>query len=170
MIIKSFFFTNSSRLIAIIRSASSMKCSINQYSIISHKIILPSTSIRNTFIGQNCRSFSDGSDSETMKLFEKAKPLISDQLKNEINATMVFCISGKNFLFDSHSSRPLKIEPIDEAPKDVDVTMITDEKTFMKLAKGEMKAANAFMAGKLKIKGNVQVAMKAEKMFKALQK
>lgn len=115
-------------------------------------------------------SFCSNASSEAQALFDKAKPLITDQIKNEINAVMVFCISGKNFLFDAHSSRPLKLELVDEPPKDVDVTLIADEKTFMKLAKGEMKSTTAFMSGKLKIKGNIQLAMKAEKMFKVLQK
>jgi putative sterol carrier protein len=33
------------------------------------------------------------------------------------------------------------------------------------MAKGEIKPTNAFMSGKLKIKGNIAVAMKAEKLF-----
>lgn len=115
-------------------------------------------------------SFCSNAPSEAQALFEKAKPLITDQVKSEINAVMVFCISGKNFLFDAHASRPLKLELVDEPPKDVDVTLTADEKTFMKLAKGEMKSTTAFMSGKLKIKGNIQLAMKAEKMFKVLQK
>lgn len=104
----------------------------------------------------------------TGKIFEKARSVITDTLKNEINAVLVFNISGKNYLIDAHSSRPLKIEQVSEAPKS-DVTLITDEETFLKMSKGQLKPTSAFMAGKLKIKGNISVAMKAEKMFKALK-
>ncbi|OTF82784.1 hypothetical protein BLA29_012561 [Euroglyphus maynei] len=90
-------------------------------------------------------------------------------MKNEINATMVLCISGKNFLFDLHSSRPLRIELIDEVPKDVDLTMITDEKTFLKLVKGELRASIAYLAGKLKFRGDKKVAIRAKKVFKSLK-
>ena len=103
------------------------------------------------------------------KIFERAKLVLTDTLKNEINAVLVFTISGKNYLIDAHSSRPLKVEQISEPPKSADVTLITDEETFEKMSKGQLKPTNAFMAGKLKIKGNISVAMKAEKMFKALK-
>jgi len=102
------------------------------------------------------------------KIFEKAKSVITDSLKNEINAVLIFTISGKNYLMDAHSSRPLKIEQVAEPPKS-DVTLITDEETFLKMSQGQTKPTSAFMAGKLKIKGNIAVAMKAEKMFKALK-
>src|SRR5699024_4414844 len=102
------------------------------------------------------------------KIFAKAKSVITDALKNEINAVLVFNISGKYYLIDAHSSRPLTIEQVTEPPKS-DVTLITDEETFLKMSKGQLKPTNAFMAGKLKIKGNISVAMKAEKLFKALK-
>lgn len=104
----------------------------------------------------------------TGKIFEKAKSVITDALKSEINAVLVFTISGKNYLIDAHTSRPLKVEQVDEPPK-ADVTLITDEETFVKMAQGKTKPTNAFMTGKLKISGNIGVAMKAEKLFKALK-
>lgn len=107
--------------------------------------------------------------SATMELFDKAKTLVSDDLKNQINATMLFVVSGKNFLFEAKKDQPLKIEVVAEPPK-VDVTMIAEEAVFLKLVKGEMKPTMAFMSGKLKIKGDLKLAQKAEKLFKTLQK
>ncbi|OTF81737.1 hydroxysteroid dehydrogenase-like protein [Euroglyphus maynei] len=122
------------------------------------------------FIGQQYRLFADATPSETEKLFEKAKTLVDDKLKSEINATMVFCISGKNILFDANKDRPLKIEVCAGDPPKADVTFIAEDNVFMKLAKGEMKSTMAFMTGKLKIKGDIKLAQRAEKMFKVMQK
>ena len=89
-------------------------------------------------------------------------------LKKQINAVMSFVISGNNWFVDAHSSRPFKVarQEIETKP---DVTFVTDEETFLKMAKGEVKAANAFMSGKLKVKGNLAIAMKAEKIFEKIR-
>jgi len=113
------------------------------------------------------RHFADASsgapDLTTEKVFEKLSQKVNEDLKNEINAVMSFIISGNNWAVDAHSSRPFKVSTGEiEKP---DVTFIMDDETFLKLAKGEVKAANAFMSGKLKVKGNLAVAMKAEKIF-----
>ena len=100
--------------------------------------------------------------------FNKAKNLITDELKKEINATLVFTISGKNYLMELVKDRDLRIEQVQDVPKS-DVTLTSDEETFLKIAKGELKPTNAFMSGKLKIKGNMTIAMKAEKLFKAIK-
>src|SRR5699024_7633381 len=106
---------------------------------------------------------------DASKLLESARSVITDELKKEINAVFLFKISGKNYLMDAHESRPLKIEEVAEAPEKVDVTMITDETTFIKLAKGEVKPTSAFMTGKMKIKGDMSKAMKAQKIFKVMK-
>lgn len=107
-------------------------------------------------------------DGETGKIFRTMSANVSDDLKNEINAVMSFVISGNNWCVDAHSSRPLKISR--EEPASPNVTFITDEATFLKMAKGEIKAASAFMSGKLKVKGDLGIAMKAEKIFAKIRK
>lgn len=107
-------------------------------------------------------SSSEGEDAAA-KIFENMSAKVNEELKNEINAVMSFQISGANWFVDAHSSRPFKISKEETAKPDV--TFITDEETFVKMAKGEVKAANAFMSGKLKVKGNLSIAMKAEKIF-----
>ncbi|KAH9423332.1 Hydroxysteroid dehydrogenase-like protein 2 [Dermatophagoides pteronyssinus] len=94
---------------------------------------------------------------------------MTDKIKDEINAVLVFIVSGRTYLFDSHSTRPLKIESLNKAPDSFDVQMITDEETFIQMAMGKIKPTNAFMSGKLKIKGNLQLAIKAEKIFKTIE-
>ena len=53
-------------------------------------------------------------------------------------------------------------------PTDASVTMTLDSEDFVKMFKGELKATNAFMSGKLKIKGDMMMAMKLEKLMKQL--
>lgn len=116
--------------------------------------------------GAGAEAAAGGGSSAAAKIFESMQQKVTDDLKKEINAKMSFVISGDNWYVDCHSERPLKVSRGEtEAP---DVTFISDEETFIKLAKGEVKAANAFMTGKLKVKGNLAVAMKAEKIFKKI--
>lgn len=51
------------------------------------------------------------------------------------------------------------------APNGADCTMILDSADFTKMFKGELKAVSAFMSGKLKIKGDMGLAMKLEKLM-----
>ncbi|XP_046908820.2 hydroxysteroid dehydrogenase like 2 isoform X2 [Dermatophagoides farinae] len=111
---------------------------------------------------------SSSSSDRIMEVLNQARSKITDKIKDEINAVLVFVVSGRTYLFDSHSTRPLKIEPLQQAPDECDVQMITDEETFIQMAMGKIKPTNAFMSGKLKIKGNLQLAIKAEKIFKAV--
>ena len=97
------------------------------------------------------------------KVFEEMAGRVNDEVKKEINAVMAFVISGKNWFVDAHSTRPFQVTREEKAKPDV--TFIMDDETFMKMASGETKAANAFMSGKLKVKGNLAIAMKAEKIF-----
>jgi putative sterol carrier protein len=116
------------------------------------------------------RTFADSSSpSLAVKILETARDTISDDVKKEINSVIVFNISGKQYLLDAHESRPLKLEEVSQPPEKVDFTMITDEATFLKLAKGETKPTTAFMTGKMKIKGDMGKAMKAQKLFAALK-
>ncbi|KAI1289938.1 Hydroxysteroid dehydrogenase-like protein 2 [Halotydeus destructor] len=113
-------------------------------------------------------SSSSSPASGAAKVFEAVSAKVTDEMKNEINAAMAFVISGNNWFVDAKAERPLKVSQgtIDKA----DVTFISDEETFLKMAKGQIKAANAFMSGKLKVKGNLGIALKAEKIFKAINK
>ncbi|XP_075677704.1 hydroxysteroid dehydrogenase like 2 [Dermatophagoides pteronyssinus] len=113
-------------------------------------------------------SSSSPSSDRIMDVLNQAKSKMTDKIKDEINAVLVFIVSGRTYLFDSHSTRPLKIESLNKAPDSFDVQMITDEETFIQMAMGKIKPTNAFMSGKLKIKGNLQLAIKAEKIFKTV--
>lgn len=113
---------------------------------------------------------ASGSDAtkEFVKLFDAITPDMAEQVKKDINASLVFRISGENYILDANQARPLKFEKVPPETKG-DVLLIAEADVFSKMAKGTLKSTNAFMSGKLKVKGNISVAMKAEKLFKALK-
>lgn len=54
---------------------------------------------------------------------------------------------------------------VGEPPVKVDVVMSMSTNDFVKMFSGKLKPTMAFMSGKLKIKGNMALAMKLEKMM-----
>jgi len=50
-----------------------------------------------------------------------------------------------------------------------DVTMTLSRDDFIKMFAGQMNPTSAFMTGRLKVKGDIGLAMKLEKMLKNLQ-
>ena len=97
------------------------------------------------------------------QIFKTIEQMINEDMRKEINACLAFIVSGQTWLVDANSSRPLRVAK--EATDTADVTFTTDDKTFEQMASGSLKATNAFMSGKLKIKGNIAIAMKTEKLF-----
>ena len=47
--------------------------------------------------------------------------------------------------------------------------MILDSEDFVKMFKGELNPTQAFMVGQLKIKGDMMIAMKLEKLMKTMK-
>lgn len=50
-----------------------------------------------------------------------------------------------------------------------DATLTMDSKDFFNMLSGQLKPANAFLSGKLKIHGDMRKAMKMEKLMSALK-
>lgn len=55
------------------------------------------------------------------------------------------------------------------ANTEADVTMTLARDDFMKMFAGQMNPTSAFMTGRLKVKGDLGLAMKLEKIVKSLQ-
>jgi putative sterol carrier protein len=53
----------------------------------------------------------------------------------------------------------------DGAGRDADVTIEVSSAVFDRIASGEQNPATAYMTGKLKIKGDMSVALKLQKLF-----
>lgn len=50
-----------------------------------------------------------------------------------------------------------------------DVTLTMDKETFMKMFSGTLNPTNAFMAGKLSLKGDLPVAMKLNRLMSQMR-
>lgn len=129
---------------------------------------IPGTKKTSTEAQPKGEAVSNDGSNEFIKMFESLTPEMAEQVKKDINASLVFRISGENYLLDASEARPLEFKKVSPETKG-DVLLIAEADAFSKMVQGTLKPTNAFMSGKLKIKGNIAVAMKAEKLFKALK-
>ncbi|KAF6124792.1 hydroxysteroid dehydrogenase like 2 [Phyllostomus discolor] len=98
--------------------------------------------------------------------FRAVKNSLSDDIVKAIQAVYKFELSGEDggtwFLdLKNKSGNAGYGEPSDKA--DVVMHMTTDD--FVKMFSGTLKPTTAFMSGKLKIKGNMALAIKLEKLM-----
>lgn len=85
---------------------------------------------------------------------------------DEIQAGMEGAVSksggmDKSVKFDFGDEGQIKIDgtSVTQDDGDADCTIKVDKEDFVKLAKGEMDPMMAFMSGKLKVEGDMSVAM-----------
>ena len=115
------------------------------------------------------RSYSTGPEDPVDALFGKISGLINEDLVKKTDSVFSFSLTDKKteYFLDlkngSGSCGPGK--PSSEA----DATLSMTADNFNKMFSGQLKPANAFMSGKLKISGNMGKAMKLEKLMGALQ-
>lgn len=79
----------------------------------------------------------------------------------------VFCFPESGSLYLDLKNAPGGTG-IGSAPEGVkpDVTMVLSKNDFIKMFAGQLNATSAFMSGKLKIKGDLGMAMKLDKLMK----
>lgn len=107
-------------------------------------------------------------DGPVAAVFAAASGAITDDIKDDVNAVLHFQISEKHWTMISKKGSPLEVRR--EKPEvKADVLLITDDQTFIKMAKSEVKPTSAFMMGKLKVKGSMGLALKVEKLFGKLK-
>lgn len=93
-----------------------------------------------------------------------------DKLATEVDASKIAGLSN-SYLFDIEGEGQWLVAIADgvltvtEGGGDADVTLITSAETFAKIAAGEQNPTTAYMTGKLKIKGDLNAAMKLQKLF-----
>lgn len=74
-----------------------------------------------------------------------------------LNSTLKFDFEGKGHIFVDGKSSPNTVSNEDK-PADCTITVSTD--TFKKMVARELDGTTAFMQGKLKVAGDMSVAMK----------
>jgi putative sterol carrier protein len=78
---------------------------------------------------------------------------------------------NNSYLFDIEGAGPWKVDvaegrvTVTEGGGDADATIQASQEVFEKIVAGEQNPTSAYMTGKLKIKGDMGVAMKLQKLF-----
>lgn len=102
------------------------------------------------------------------KTFQALSGMISEDLVKKIGGVFSFDLKddGKYFLDMKNGGGSFgKGDPSAGA----DTTMIMKADDFVKMFQGKVNPTSAFMTGKLKIKGDLAIAMKLEKLMKKVQ-
>ncbi|ESP05632.1 hypothetical protein LOTGIDRAFT_205585 [Lottia gigantea] len=115
-------------------------------------------------------SASSSSGDGPAKTFQQVKSLLSEDLVKSINGTFQFNLSGDypgTWYMDLKNGSGAVGEG--EIPGgDATCTMSLDSTDFTKMFSGNLNPTMAFMSGKLKIKGDMTLAMKLEKLMKKM--
>ncbi|XP_039726668.1 hydroxysteroid dehydrogenase-like protein 2 isoform X1 [Pteropus medius] len=120
--------------------------------------------------GEKPQSPAEQRSGAVEETFRIVKDSLTDDIVKATQAVFQFELSGEDggtwFLDLKNKSGNVGYgEPSDHA--DVVMSMSTDD--FVKMFSGKLKPTMAFMSGKLKIKGNMALAVKLEKLMNQLQ-
>ncbi|KAL7727507.1 hypothetical protein ACLKA6_002128 [Drosophila palustris] len=109
-------------------------------------------------------------DAKIPQLFKKIESLLSTEIVSKTQAVYQFNINGAEqgtwFLDLKNGTGSCGIGAPPAAP---DATLTMNSNNFFDMFSGKLKAAPAYMSGKLKISGDFQKALKLEKLMKALK-
>ena len=88
------------------------------------------------------------------------------EMLKKVNSVFVLEIDGAQYVLDFKSGAITKSEGTAKG----DVTIVLKEKDLVQIVQGKLTSQNAFMKGKLKVKGNMMTALKLDTALKTLQK
>ncbi|KAL3273683.1 hypothetical protein HHI36_015113 [Cryptolaemus montrouzieri] len=103
-------------------------------------------------------------------LFKKIESSLSEDIVKNTGAIFQFVVTGKEegkWYLDLKSGSGTCGRG--EAPEKADATLQMDGENFFKMFTGKIKPATAYMTGRLKISGNLQKALKLEKLMNSLK-
>ncbi|XP_052870920.1 hydroxysteroid dehydrogenase-like protein 2 [Anopheles cruzii] len=103
-------------------------------------------------------------------LFQKIESLLNEEIVRKTGAVYEFKVKGEEagIWFADLKSGTGKVGK-GSPPGTADAVLTMDSKHFFDMFTGKLKPANAFMTGKLKISGDLQKAMKLEKLMGGLK-
>ncbi|XP_059468818.1 hydroxysteroid dehydrogenase-like protein 2 [Neocloeon triangulifer] len=107
-----------------------------------------------------------GATGGVAKVFKSIEANLSEELVGKIQAIYQFNVSGSEegkWFLDLKTGKGSTGKG--DAPSAADATLSMDSRHFADMFAGKLKPASAFMTGKLKISGNLQKAMKLEKLM-----
>lgn len=107
---------------------------------------------------------------ELNKSFENYSPEEKQKLIKQVNGVFQFVIKnneGKEEVFVVDVKKEGKVSRGKGAKPDAILTL--KDQDFVDLATGKLNGQKAYMSGKLKIKGQIMLAMKLDTVFKAVK-
>lgn len=116
------------------------------------------------------KSEGGGGGTNVEKIFAAIQSNLSEELVSKIQASYLFNLKGETpsaYFVDLKSGKGSAGVGEPASPPDATLTMTA--KDFAAMFSGKLKPAAAFMTGKLKISGNLQKAMKLEKLMGQLK-
>lgn len=128
----------------------------------------PSISSEQSTGPQQSAGDTAGADAQLTNTLAAIRGLISDDLVKAINAVYVFDLkdAGQLFVDLKNGSGSTGVGSVEAK---ADVVMTLNKADFIKMFAGQINPTTAFMTGRLKIKGDLALAMKLEKLLKKLQ-
>merc|ERR1711994_337529 len=113
--------------------------------------------------------YSTGPEDPVDALFGKISGLINEDLVKKTDSVFSFSLTDKKTEYFLDLKNGLGSCGPGKPSSEADATLSMTADNFNKMFSGQLKPANAFMSGKLKISGNMGKAMKLEKLMGPLQ-
>jgi len=107
----------------------------------------------------------------TEAIFDKISGVLNEEMCSKVKSVFKFELTGDEsgeWIVDIQNGAG-SVGRASPGSPEASCTMVMESGDFAKMFKGELNSMQAFMSGKLKIKGDMAQAMKLEKLMKSVQ-